>query len=288
MLVLLIAKVVDILLITGVKSYNDDFLANFNEKFAFGSVVRGLGIIRSYGMTIVENEDFSTSIHAAVKLDALECCPLSLVRRRHVDATVSEVEKLSFMSVRSSLGWLGIAASPLRAFYASHLKQMMPSLTVNQLLSHMKYHYLLKKCGTLTAYSPRSMSVSLPVSVLVISDTGRHQENGQLSFIAGLRIGLFAQYSLFYTLSWSGHESKSPVKSIRAAEILAASEAIDNGKVLKRSMALLLRKKVPLLITLYYRDFALLCLHIATQLKSIYETMSMLFATNLKRSMSTR
>ena len=53
--------------------------------------------------------------------------------------------------------------------------------------------------------------------------------------IAGLLIGDFKAGSVFHTLNWFSHKSKRPVKSIGAAEILAAGEAIDEGKVLANS-----------------------------------------------------
>lgn len=253
-LVLLVSKVVDDLLITGVKSYVDDFLVKFDMKFQFGSIVRGPGILKFYGMKIIQNEDFSLSIHADDKLNSLECYPLPRIRRRQVDSACTDVEKSSFMSVNSSLGWLGITASPLCMFYASHLQQMMPSVTVSSVMSQIKYLRLLKKCGKHIAYPPCPKSGSLPVSVLVFSDAGRRLDSGQLSYFAGLLVGNFQQGSLFYTLSWSSHKSKRPVKSVGAAEILAASEAIDEEKMLKMAMSLLLFNNIPLLVALDSRD----------------------------------
>lgn len=48
--VLLVAKVDD-LLITGVKSYVEEFLEKFTKKFEFGSVVRGPDVLQFYGLT---------------------------------------------------------------------------------------------------------------------------------------------------------------------------------------------------------------------------------------------
>ena len=39
---------------------------------------------------------------------------------------------------------------------------------------------------------------------------------------------------MIHLISWSSHKSKRPVCSIGSAEILAAGEAIDEGKVIKR------------------------------------------------------
>lgn len=50
------------------------------------------------------------------------------------------------------------------------------------------------------------------------------------------------------------HKSKRPVRSIAAAEILAASEEIDEGKVIKYAFSTLLLTPVRLLIIVDYYD----------------------------------
>lgn len=166
-LVLLVAAVVDDLLATDVTSYVDDSLVKLNKKFQFGSIVRGPGIIKFYGMKVVRDGDFSSTIHADDKLGPLDCYALSRIRRLQADSECTAVEKSSFMSVSSSLGWLGIYASPLCSFHPSHLQQMMPSITVNSVISQTMYIRLLKNCGTLITYPTRPTSGSQPVSVLV-------------------------------------------------------------------------------------------------------------------------
>lgn len=58
----------------------------------------------------------------------------------------------------------------------------------------------------------------------------------------------------FYTLSWMSPKSKRPVWSIGAAEILAASEAIDEGKTLKRFLQLFFGTPVQLAVLVYSCD----------------------------------
>lgn len=48
------------------------------------------------------------------------------------------------------------------------------------------------------------------------------------------------QNVIFRTLSWIPHKSKRPVKSIGAAEILAASEGMDEGKVPSSDICIML------------------------------------------------
>lgn len=92
------------------------------------------------------------------------------------------------------------------------------------------------------------------LSVVVFSDAGRTCGHGQLCFIAGLLIGDFRQGSIFHTVSWSSRKSKRPVKSVGAAEILAAGEAIDEGKIIAQAYSILLGMKMDLLIALDSKD----------------------------------
>ena len=60
--------------------------------------------------------------------------------------------------------------------------------------------------------------------------------------------------SIFHTLSWYSHKSKRPVKSIGAAEILAAGEAIDEAKVLVKAYQVLFGIHIDLLLALDSKD----------------------------------
>ena len=182
-IVLIVAKIVYHLIMTGVKHFVDIFLKKFDDKFKFGSIVHGPGIIKFYGLTIEQFEDMSSTIHSDDKLNAIECFPLSRIRRRQADSVLNNVEKSSYMSVNSSLGWLGIAAYPLCSFYASHLQQKMPSVTVNAVKSQTDYLRLLKSHGTLIRYPSPPKNVQTTVSILVFSDAGRTVDHGQLSFL---------------------------------------------------------------------------------------------------------
>lgn len=82
------------------------------------------------------------------------------------------------------------------------------------------------------------------------SNAGTQNDHGQLSYLAGLLAGPLAQGSLLYTLRWTSHKSKRRVKSIGAADILAAAEAIDEEKILKSAPSTLLCTCVPLAVAL--------------------------------------
>lgn len=116
-------KIVDGHLMTGEQSEVDLFIDCLNTNSSFGTVVHGPAIFKSYGMTILQAEDCSSTIHADEKRNKIESVPLSCVRHSQCDFQLNDTEKSSFMSFNSSIGWLGIAAFPHCAFYASHLQQ---------------------------------------------------------------------------------------------------------------------------------------------------------------------
>ena len=62
------------------------------------------------------------------------------------------------------------------------------------------------------------------------------------------------------------HKARRPVKSTAAAEILAAGEAIDDGKMLTQTLSILLGRKIELLIVLDSKD---LFTSLSTQRNSI-------------------
>lgn len=103
----------------------------FDQTFRFGTVAHGPGKIRFFGMNIIQNEYFTCEINAGDKLEVLAPYPLNRLRRREIDSRLTAIEKLAFLSSNSSLGWLGIAASPFWAFYSSYLPRKLPGANVS-------------------------------------------------------------------------------------------------------------------------------------------------------------
>lgn len=88
----------------------------------------------------------------------------------------------------------------------------------------------------------------------MFSDAGRSATNGQLCYVTGLLLGDLRHVSIFHTLICSFHKSKRPVRSIGAAEILAAGEAIDKGNNISMTTSLVLGTHIPLHVVLDSKD----------------------------------
>lgn len=91
---------------------------------------------------------------------------------------------------------------------------------------------LLKKLGAEVMYKRPASGQNLCLSVVVFAEVRRKLDHGQLSILAGILFWTLAENFVFYALSSLSHKSKCLVTSVSAAVILAASERIDEGKLL--------------------------------------------------------
>ena len=253
-LTMIAAKVVDDIKIAGVPAVVDNFVKRFNCQFKLGTITKGPGELKFYGLDVTQRNDLSITVTCDEKVNTLEPYPISKTRRKQTSDKLNDVEKHEFMSINSSLGWLGIAASPFCALYASYMQQRLPNATVEELLSQSRHLRNLQKLGTSIHYArpPRGSTVSL--SVVVFSDASRTDDRGQLAYLAGVLIGPLQKGSIFHTLSWQSHRSRRPAKSTPVAEILACSEAIDEGKTIKYTLRQIIELDLPLYIVVDTKD----------------------------------
>lgn len=122
--------------------------------------------------------------------------------------------------------------------------------------------------STLTFPLPQSAERH-ELSITVLSDAELSATNGQLCYVAELLLSELFHGCIFHTLSWSSYKAKRPVLSIRAAEILAAVESIDEGKILAMTMSLVVSTHIPLHVVLYFKD---LYTSLFTHRNSVYKS----------------
>ena len=90
--------------------------------------------------------------------------------------------------------------------------------------------------------------------MVVFADASKSNENGQLGIVTGLLIGDLCEGSVLHNISWISHKSKRPVKSVPAAEILAAAEGIDEGKMISGAYSEIFNMEVDLKIFVDSKD----------------------------------
>lgn len=89
---------------------------------------------------------------------------------------------------------------------------------------------------------------------MVFADAGRRVDYGQLSVLAGILFRKLSEYFLVHTISSSLQTSKCPVKAVGAANILAASEGMNVGKVLREVAAIFFGIAVELVFVVDFKD----------------------------------
>lgn len=85
-------------------------------------------------------------------LQSTEAYPLTKARRSQSDEAQNALEKRSFLSVNSSIGWVGVNASPACAVLNSTFEQLSPLAKERDLVSQRHALRELKKHGTLTNF----------------------------------------------------------------------------------------------------------------------------------------
>lgn len=251
---LIAVKIVDDVLFAGQLSFMRTKISEIEKRHELGTIMYGPGEFLFFGLTITQDDYYSTTIHGEEKLNMIESYPLSRTRRRQIDDKLNAVELKAFRSVNSKIGWLGLSASPFCSLYASYLQQRAPDPTVRDLITQVNALRLMKKFGSVIQFKRPDTHGPQTLSLLVFCDASRSKTHGQICYIAGLLIGDLSKGSIFHTISWTSHKSRRPVKSIGTAETLAAGEGIDEGKVIAKTFEVLLGTEVQLFIVVDSKD----------------------------------
>ena len=96
-------------------------------------------------------------------------------------------------------------------------------------------------------------STTIP-TLVAFADASHTKDSSQLCYIIGLVYGTVEKGCIFHLLSWSSHRSRRPAKSTPAAEILAASEAVDEIVVLRSVLTIILGTEVRTMVFVDSKD----------------------------------
>lgn len=103
-LVLMVAKIVDDLVNTGLGHYQTHFIQEFDRKFKFGSVDKGPGKLRFFGINVKQDDENSIHADEDEKLNALQDHLITRTCSRQTEEVLNEIEKKAFYSLNRSLG----------------------------------------------------------------------------------------------------------------------------------------------------------------------------------------
>lgn len=104
MLVLLIAKILEVLKDTVQGNHPSDVLDTFLKRLAVGTVLQRSEKMRFFGSNTMQYEDITISTDRDDKLLNITEYPLFQTRHRQCDKDINCIEKSTFASINSSLG----------------------------------------------------------------------------------------------------------------------------------------------------------------------------------------
>lgn len=176
-------------------------------------VVHGPSKLRYYCINIIQEDDYTVSIHADDIIQSIKSYPISRIRHKQCDEKMNELEFKSFLSINASVGWLGITESPLRSFCYSYLKQKMGVCRVSAISSQISALRILKKYGISTKHIQNNIGTVINITLIVFSDGNHTKDASRLFYIVGLVIDTVKMGNQFHVLSWASHRSIRPETS---------------------------------------------------------------------------
>lgn len=191
--VVIAVKVVDDILFAGERKNLTTIIEKIRHNHKLGTIVYGPGRVQFYGLALTQYEDYTATINGDEKLKGYEAGTISLLRRKDQESQLNSIELSSFRSLNSSIGWLGIAASPFCAFAASYLQQKGPFPTIKDMITQINMLRTLKRKGTSLRFLRPLSGKEYEISIIVFSDASRTNDYGQLGFVAGLLFGKLKQ-----------------------------------------------------------------------------------------------
>lgn len=141
-------KIVDDLVLCGPIDVVDEHTDSVGRWSTPRTITRGPGLLRSFVINKMQNEDYTFPADSDDEMLALETIPFSRLRRKATDKRLSPLELRAFVSVSSAVDWLGIASSPFCSLFASQIKQKAPTATAADLAKQSNYQAQLNRIGT--------------------------------------------------------------------------------------------------------------------------------------------
>lgn len=247
-------KIVDHVLIAGRLINLKETVKKIGNFYELGTITYGPGSFQFYGLRITQHDLGEITIDGDEKLNSINPYVLTRSRRKECEETLNAIEQKTFQSVNGAIGWLGISASPFCSLVSSYLQQRSSKPSVHDRVTQINMTKHLKRLGTLVRYKRPNDKRQYRLSVVVFSDASKVNENGQLGYIMGTVIGDIQKESIIHVIDWSSSKSKRPAKSIGSAETIAASNAIDDGKIVRDALSMILKLSIDLIICVHSKD----------------------------------
>lgn len=182
----------------------------------------------------------------------VELVVISPSRRKDISAEVTEAETRSVRSMAGKLGYIGVAISPLAAFAASYVQQILPKMTIAG-LKHANgvVRDVLRRDCSLEYVMPTAMELR-NARIAVFSDagyphTGVEKKVAQEGCIVGVAFGT-QKGAPYHVLGWLSRKQRRVSNSSIQAECIAAVTSVGYGTHAAKVWANVTGKVIPITI----------------------------------------
>ena len=251
-ILLLLAKVVDDLLMAGVRPALSNFHGAISQSFKIGrfvSVSNSTFIFNRLHITC----NFTGDTHISMRqfMDKIDKLEISRSRRKQQESPATLEELRSLQALAGKLNYLGHGVLPQASLVASKLQKFVGNLRVKHLWQANAALFQLKRLEPSLLYKRPFRSFGDDSYLLTYSEASTGSSSyGQTGFLSGLLLPAGGS-AIFHCIDWhSSKQSRISFSSI-GSEILAAAESTDRSILLSDciSRVLSLSSPLPLVIT---------------------------------------
>lgn len=148
-----LGTIVDDLLLCASCEVVEHLIEMIKNKFTLGTTTHVPGLLRYYGLNIMQHDDHSVPVDVNDKLQALEAHRITRVCRWQLESLLNAAEAKALFSINSCIYWLCIALSLFCSLFSSMLQQFSPTGIIAALYRQATILKELKRFETLSCYA---------------------------------------------------------------------------------------------------------------------------------------
>jgi Reverse transcriptase (RNA-dependent DNA polymerase) len=237
-ILLILAKVVDDLLLTGTVPAMQEFNANLSNRFKVGRFICNEPFMFNALHVVQDPEFFAVEVDMVDYISKITKIPISPNRRKEAESTATTEERFQYQSLAGTLNFYGHGILPPACFVASHLQQQLGTVRVKHLILANRLVRQLLMLKPICKYLPFPADLQ-SCHLLALSDASHSNAYGQSGYVAGVEFKCSSSQSLFHCIDWSSSKQSRVSFSSIGSEILAAVSGADRGYALTASINLL-------------------------------------------------
>lgn len=208
-IVALVAKIVFGFLVCEHRKVVDNVIRKLQKKFNFGTITHRPGLLRFFGLNIIQQDDFNINMDGNVKLQEIGARPITRMRHRELESRLNGFELKAVLSINTAIGWLRITASTFRAFFGSSFQERGADATVADLCRQALLLRELKTFRTALLYARSTYNVAYDLFFAILCDASHSPESGHLFYIGGLLTGPLSANGVFHIITWSSQKNET-------------------------------------------------------------------------------